>query len=44
MKSKGGHFAIGVPLADFKEGHGAPVPPPRSATYAQVPHLHLNPS
>ena len=27
MKFKGGHFAIGAPLAEFKGGHGAPVPP-----------------
>ena len=33
MKFKGGHFAIGAPLAEFKGGgHGAPVPP-RSAAY-----------
>ena len=33
MKFEGGHFAIGAPLAEFKGGHGAPVPPPRSAAY-----------
>ena len=35
MKFKGGHFAIGAPLAEFK---GGPVPrcPPRSAAYARI--------